>query len=86
MQYGMAMMLVFTLQISAAIAGFTLMSKSRYMVTNQLHYMMNDYQYYYRLEVDWIQSKVSFADYLYKHKKFKIKIKFEVQMLWHRWS
>lgn len=57
------MMLVFVFQLAAAIAGFTLISKSRSMVSNQLDGMMEGYNNYGNpLEVDWIQSKVSFAD------------------------
>jgi len=55
--YGIAMMVVFVLQVSAAIVAFTLISKSRYMVSDQLDTMMRDYNYRYQLEVDWIQSK-----------------------------
>lgn len=64
------MVLVFVFQIAAAVAGFTLISRSRNMVSSQLETMMNsyshnyyyyyndDYQQGYRLNVDWIQSKV----------------------------
>lgn len=57
----MAMILVLILQISAAVIAFTMVYKSRYMVSVLLDRMMNDYTYYYRLEVDWIQSNVSFT-------------------------
>lgn len=57
------MMLVFLSQISAAIAGFTLISRSRYMVSDQLEQMMKLYNYHdnNRQQMDWIQSKVSYV-------------------------
>lgn len=54
------MTLVFVFQVAAAIAGFTLISRSRYMVSDQLDLMMRNYNYDYRLNVDWIQSKVCY--------------------------
>lgn len=57
------MMLVFVFQVAAAIAGFTLISKSRSMVSKELDVMMAGYANYdNHLTVDWIQSKVSLAD------------------------
>lgn len=62
MQYGLAMILVFILQVSAAITAFTMISNSRNMVTDQLDWMMREYGYgESQVEVDWIQSKVSVA-------------------------
>lgn len=59
-----AMMLVFVLQVSAAITGFTLIRKSIFMVSDQLDTMMRYYNNEYQLEVDWIQTKVSVACYI----------------------
>lgn len=60
LQYALAMILVFILQISAAIAAFTLISKSRNMVSDQLQTMMGNYGYDDPLKIDWIQSKVCY--------------------------
>lgn len=57
-------MVIFLSQISAAIVGFTLISKSTYLVSGQLHNMITGYnnQYYgVQQKIDWIQSKVSYA-------------------------
>lgn len=69
-QYGVAMTLVFILQIAAAITGFSLISQSRDMVSGQLDTMMRYYNYNYRQEVDWIQSKVSFAENIFTPKNY----------------
>lgn len=58
------MMVVFLSQISAAIAGFTKITQSRYMVSEQLERMIQNYKYpfyEYGQKIDWIQSKVSNA-------------------------
>ncbi|KAJ6623025.1 Lysosomal acid glucosylceramidase, partial [Pseudolycoriella hygida] len=58
--YGLAMMLVFILQISAAITSFSIITKSRDMVTNQFGVLMQEYSYSYHngLYVDFMQSKL----------------------------
>lgn len=53
------MLLVFILQVSAAVAGFILMSSTRLMVSDQLNVMMAGRLH--QIELDWIQSKVSFG-------------------------
>lgn len=58
------MLFVFVFHVSAAIAGFILISSTRLMVSDQLRIMMAGYNYLNRLEVDWIQSKVSFVNKL----------------------
>ncbi|XP_037040420.1 CD151 antigen-like [Bradysia coprophila] len=57
--YGLAMMLVFVLQVATAVTSFVLMSKSGDMVSRQLDSMMYFYSYEhaYRREVDLIQSQ-----------------------------
>lgn len=67
-QYGIAMLLVFLSQISAIIADFTLISRTRGMVSEQLDHMIRNYdshyyEYDYRQTMDWIQSKVSHTFY-----------------------
>lgn len=70
------MTLVFIFQVAAAIAGFTLISRSRYMVSDQLNYMMRNYNYGYRLNVDWIQSKVCYNFILFQtiHLNWQLKV------------
>jgi len=55
--YAIAMIVVFIFQMAAAIAGFTLISRSRNMVGDQLYTWMNDYYYDNKLQLDWIQYK-----------------------------
>lgn len=68
------MMFVFLSQISAGIAGFSMISKSGYMVSDQLDQMIRYYNhdyYLYREKIDWIQSKVSSVLFLQRTTKTK---------------
>ncbi|KAG4072897.1 hypothetical protein HA402_002640 [Bradysia odoriphaga] len=57
--YGLALILVFVLQVATAVTSFVLMSKSGEMVSSQLRSMMYyfSYEHEYLHEIDWIQSQ-----------------------------